>query len=208
MMRIPNGLSPVVPVLLIALAVLLAGCAGPRYATEVRYIPPASEAGQACLKGCQIDMQACQADCQSRRQSCIANIEPRVDVAFEQALRQYEAERRVYMRERQFYRLDRTLSFGFYHHPFYYGYPDPFWYTDRYFDDPPVPPAAPSRAAIRERLVDEECNIDCGCQPAFDQCYVGCGGQVERRVVCIENCDGEAPVSRIPATPASPQGGD
>ena len=193
---------------LVAVAVLLAGCAGPRYATEVRYLPPGSEAGQACLKGCHVEMQACQADCQSRRQSCIANIEPTVDAAFDQALRQYEAERRVYMRERQFYQLDRTLSFGFYRHPFYYGYPDPFWYTDRYFDDPPVPPAAPSRAAIRERLIDEQCRIDCGCQSAFDRCYLGCGGQIERRVVCIENCDGEAPASRIPSTPASGAGGE
>jgi hypothetical protein len=207
-MRNPNRYRSAGLALVAGLAVLLAGCAGPRYATEVRYLPPATEAGQACLQGCHTDMRACQADCQSRRETCIAGIEPQVDAAFDQALRQYEAERKVYMRERQFYQLDRTLSFGFYHHPFYYGYPDPFWYTDRYFDDPPVPPAAPSRAAIRERLVDEQCNIDCGCQAAFDQCYVGCGGQIERRVVCIENCDGEAPVSRIPATQASPQGGD
>ena len=207
-MKSPTGFRLAGPVLVGALAVLLAGCAAPRFATEVRYLPPTTEAGRACLQGCKIEMQACQADCQSRRASCVAGIEPQVDTAFEQALRRYEAERRVYMRERQFYRLDRTLHFGFYSHPFYYGYPDPFWYTDRYFDDAPVPPEAPSRAAIRERLIDEQCNIECGCQATFDQCYVGCGGQVDRRVVCIENCDGEAPVSRIPATPASQSGGN
>ena len=205
-MRIVNGYL-VAPAALAGLALLLAGCAGPRYATEVRYIPPTGEAGQACLKGCHTDMRACQADCQSRREACIANIGPQVDAAFDQALRQYEAERRVYMRERQFYQLDRSLHIGFHRDPFYYGYPAPFWYTDRYFDDPPVPPEAPSRAAIREQVIDEQCNIDCGCQPAFDQCYVGCGGQVERRVVCIENCDGEAPVSRIPSTPTGAEGG-
>ncbi|HER35694.1 MAG: hypothetical protein JXJ30_08995 [Halothiobacillaceae bacterium] len=208
--RLGSGLSSTHLVTFLAIllaALLLAGCASPRYATEVRYLPPTGAGGQACLQGCQTEMRACQADCQSRRQSCIATIEPRVDDAFDQALRQYEAERRVYMRERRFYQIDQSLSFGFHRHPFYYGYGygyrDPFWYTDRYFDDPPVPPEAPSRTAIRERLVDQECNIDCGCQPAFDQCYIGCGGQVERRVVCVANCDDEAPTARIPANPGA-----
>lgn len=190
---------------LVALAavVALSGCAGPRYATEVRYLPPTSQVGLSCLQGCQTDMQACQSDCQSRRQSCIAGIGPQVDAAFDQALRQYDAERRVYMRERQYYQLDRAMQFGLYRDPFYYGYPASFWFTDRFHDDPPIPPEAPSREAIRAAVIDQECNIDCGCQAAFDQCYVGCGGQVERRVVCVENCDGEAPVSRIPANPNS-----
>ncbi len=175
-------------VLLAASAFLLSACAAPRYATEVRYVPPAGEAGMSCLEGCHVELEACQADCQSRRAACIESIEPRVDAAFEEALKRYEVERRHYMREREFYRLDRALHFGYYRHPFYYGYPDPFWYTDRYWDDPPVPPAAPDRASIRAQLIDRHCNEPCGCQEGFDQCYVGCGGQVERRVVCIENC--------------------
>ncbi|MFI9654018.1 hypothetical protein ABGV17_04705 [Guyparkeria sp. GHLCS8-2] len=202
--RIGAGrMVPILALLALAAAVALAGCAGPRYATEVRYLPPTSQAGLSCLQGCQTGMQACQADCQSRRQSCIAGIQPRVDAAFDQALRQYEAERRVYMRERQYYRLDRAMQFGLYRDPFYYGYPASFWYTDRFYDDPPVPPRAPSRDEVRAAVIDRECNFDCGCQTAFDQCYIGCGGQVERRVVCVENCDGEAPVSRIPVNPNS-----
>lgn len=200
-----------------ALAVLLVvgvvGCAaGPRYATEVRYLPPSTEAGLACLQGCHIDMQACLADCESRRQACIAGIEPKVEVAFEQALRDYEAERRVYMRERQYYQLDRSLRFGAFRDPFYYGYPGshyygypgPFWYTDYYFDHPPIPPVAPDRATIRSHLIEVECDLNCDCQDRFDQCYIGCGGQVERRVVCVENCNGEPPGSRTSATPVLP----
>lgn len=206
-----NGSGRPWPVLglLLALAVItgLAGCAGPRYATEVRYLPPTTEAGLSCISGCQINRQACQSDCQSRRESCIADIGPRADAAFEEALRRYEAERKVYLRELQFYRLDR-LHVGLYHGPFYFGYPGSFWYTDRYFDDPPVPPEPPSRDAIRQQLIDQQCSLTCGCQDAFDQCYVGCGGQVERRVVCIEHCDGETPVSRIPPAPAGGQGGE
>lgn len=170
-------------------AMLLSACAAaPRYATEVRYVPPAGTQAQQCLQGCRVEMQACQADCQSRREACIEEIEPQVDAAFAEALKRYDVERQHYMRERQFYQIEHALHFGYYHHPFYYSYPGPFWYTDRYWDDPPVPPAAPDRAAIRERVIDEQCNQPCGCQAAFDQCYVGCGGQVERRVVCIENC--------------------
>lgn len=202
--RLATGMARVMALAMgLAMVLGLAGCASPQYATEVRYLPPATEAGQSCLRGCQTDMQACQADCQSRRQSCIAGIQPQVDAAFDQALRQYEAERRVYMRERQYYQLDRAMQFGLYRDPFYYGYPASFWFTDRFYDDPPIPPEAPSREAIRAAVIDQECNIDCGCQAAFDQCYVGCGGQVERRVVCVENCDGEAPVSRIPSSPTA-----
>ncbi|MFP4639691.1 MAG: hypothetical protein ACLFMY_04545 [Guyparkeria sp.] len=192
-------------VLLSVSAFLLSACAAPRYATEVRYAPPATEAGMTCLKGCHVELQACQADCQSRREACIAGIEPRVDAAFEEALKRYELERRHYMRERQFYQLDQALHFGFYHHPFYYGYPGypgPFWSTDRYWDDPPVPPVAPDRAVIRAEVIDRHCNEPCGCQEAFDQCYVDCGGQVERRVVCIENCREGDPLPN----PSAPEG--
>lgn len=190
--------------LLAASALVLSACASPRYATEVRYVPPATEAGMACLQGCHVEMKACQADCQSRREACIAGIEPRVDVAFEEALKRYEVERQRYMRERQFYQLDHALNFGYYHHPFYYGYPGPFWYTDRFYDDPPVPPAAPDRATIRKRVIDQHCNEPCGCQEGFDQCYVGCGGQVERRVVCIENCRETDPLPNPSAPGGTP----
>jgi len=192
---------------LLMLATLLSACAAPRYATEVRYLPPTGEAAQRCLDGCRVEMQACQADCQSRREACIREIEPQVEAAFDEALRRYEIERRAYMRERQFYEIEHALHFGYYHHPFYYGYPGPFWFTDRYWDDPPVPPAAPDRAAIRERVIDRECNPGCGCQQAFDQCYIGCGGQVERRVVCVEHCREGDPRPQPPAREPVSEGG-
>ncbi|MCL7744315.1 hypothetical protein LV476_05030 [Guyparkeria hydrothermalis] len=209
-MRIPIRSITAGSAFMLAAAVLLAGCAGPRYATEVRYVPPTGEEGKSCIQGCQTEQKACQADCQSQRESCIANIQPTVDAAFDQALRQYESERQVYMRERKFYQLDRRLSFSAHRAPFFRSYPDPFWYIDHpYFEDPPVPPVAPGRAGIREQIINEECNADCGCQDTFDQCYVGCGGQVERRVVCVENCEGEAQESRPPEKPAeTPGGGD
>ena len=195
-MRVSNAVIRAGAVLTLAVALLLTGCAGPRFATEMRYVPPGGEAGEACLQGCHIDMQACRADCQSRRESCIEGIEPRVDTAFERVLRQYEADRKLYLRELQFYRLERAVHFGFYHHPFYYGTSGPFWHTDRYLDDPPIPPIPPSRAGIRQQVIAEHCEIECGCQARFDQCYLGCGGRIEREVLCIENCDDVAPAMR------------
>lgn len=178
----------------LSLSLLLGGCATPQYATETRYVPPAGEAGLECLRGCHLDMMACQADCSSRRQACVRQIEPDVDAAFEAALRRYEIERRHYMRERQFYQLDRAMRIGLYRDPFYFGFPGAIWYPDHYYNDPPVPPAAPDRAAIRAELIDRQCNQPCGCQAAFDACYIGCGGQLEKRTVCIKHCGPNDPL--------------
>ncbi len=188
----------------LALLLLLGGCATPQYATETRYVPPADKAGLECLRGCHLAMMACQADCSARRQACIREIEPEVDVAFEAALRRYEIERRHYMRERQFYQLDRSMHIGLYRDPFYFGFPGAIWYPDHYYDDPPVPPAAPDRAAVRAELIDRQCNQPCGCQASFDACYAGCGGQVQKRTVCIKHCGPNDPLPARLDSPRSP----
>ncbi|MDO9188476.1 MAG: hypothetical protein Q7U24_01285, partial [Sulfurimicrobium sp.] len=53
---------------------------------------------------------------------------------------------------------------------------------------PPFPPIKPSRNAVFERLRQERCDVDCGCQPVYDACFLSCGGKKIPETRCISNC--------------------
>jgi len=190
-------------------ALTLAGCASPQYVTHTSYIPPADSGGLACVESCHSRLQTCQADCKARRDACVSRIEPKVMATFQDELRRYEIQRRQYEADRRAWELDRqfdwTVGYGWgwpYHHPYY----SSFWLTDRpyYWRDLPKPPPAPSLKATRARVIHQECDVACGCQQQFDQCYVGCGGTVKRTTVCVKNCgpnDIKAPPANGQAKP-------
>jgi hypothetical protein len=46
----------------------------------------------------------------------------------------------------------------------------------------------PTREGVRAHLVKTNRQEDCGCLPANDSCFVGCGGQRVSETVCIRNC--------------------
>lgn len=171
---------------------LLSGCASPRYVPQTSYIPPQGTQAQMCIQGCQTKLQACQADCTARRNACVAKIEPQVDQAFQEALKRYEIQRQQYEADRQSWMMDRQFDWAVgygWPYPYHRHYYSSFWLTDRpYYNQPPVPPPAPSKQAIRAQMIQEHCNVPCDCQHQFDQCYVGCGGTVQHRMVCVENC--------------------
>lgn len=174
--------------LIIATAVL-AGCAstGPRYQTAYHYEPPVTAEGRTCLEKCGQQMEACQQRCTADYQACLKRIEPQAEERYGEALKRYEAERDRYRWELERYQLDQILSWRT---PFWYGpgfyRPWPGPYYPYYF--PPVPPTKPSRDEEFNRLRNEQCGVECGCQPIYDACFLACGGKrtVEER--CIANC--------------------
>ncbi|ANJ67959.1 hypothetical protein A9404_11750 [Halothiobacillus diazotrophicus] len=186
---------------LIAALVTLGGCASvPQYATQTTYRPPATAAGQACIATCHTKLQQCQTQCAAEREACISNIEPIAKQAFEDDLKRYEAARKQYESDRQIYELNQAFRSGWSYPVFVprYGWVmGPGWYGPGWFgpnDDPPTPPPAPSLKAERDRLIKERCDSKpCPCQNNFEQCYIGCGGQVEKSVVCIANCGDKDP---------------
>ena len=173
----------------------LAGCATPQYATHTHFLPPATPAGQQCVAQCSVALTACQSRCSAARTACVAGIEPAVKQAFEAALQRYEGARQQYESDRQQYDLNQNLRFGMgFGRPVFvpgYGWVFSPGYFDRRWDDnPPTPPPAPSLAEERARLIHERCDsAPCPCQADYEQCYQGCGGQVQKTVVCVAHCD-------------------
>lgn len=183
--------------------VTLGGCASvPQYATQTTYHPPLAASGLACVSSCHTQLQQCQNHCASARESCIRSIEPIAQQAFQSDLQRYEAARRQYEADRQVYELNQMFRSGWGGgYPFYsprYGWVmgpggyGPGWFGSN--DDAPIPPPAPSLKAERARLIHDRCDsVSCPCQSDFDQCYIGCGGQVQKSVVCIAHCGDKDP---------------
>lgn len=161
----------------------LAGCAAPRYQTTHHYDPPKDAAGLACLETCTQAMSVCQQVCGANLQACRQRIEPEVEKRHELALKHYEEELERYRWELEQYAW--SLNWGRMswlgprlRHP----WPGYNFYL------PFSPPTMPSRDSIFNRLLREQCTTDCGCQPAYDSCFLACGGKRTPEVKCIANC--------------------
>ncbi|MHB1592453.1 MAG: hypothetical protein ACYCTW_13145 [Sulfuricella sp.] len=167
-------------------AVCLVGCAStiPRYHSTYRYEPPVDSAGQVCLSKCGQKMEACQKRCAADYQTCLAGIEPLVEGRYGEALKRYATELERYRWELQRYQLYLSLSWQdsfWYDHGFYRPWPGPYYF-------PPVAPLKPSRDEEFDRLRKEKCEVECGCQPIYDVCFIACGGKRVQEMKCIANC--------------------
>ena len=161
----------------------LAGCATPQYQTTVRTLPPGDAVGRACVQVCGQQLGSCQAACQARHQACAQSVEPQVDAQYAEALKRYEIELQQYAAALRQYAMQ--LRFEWMH-----GYPyGPYgWHPWPAFPPPVREPVMPTREHVRAALIKQRCQDDCGCLPAFDACFVGCGGQRISETICIRNC--------------------
>lgn len=181
---------PAMRALILGVVVIgLAGCASPtpRYQSVYRYEPPADSAGRACLEKCGQKMGACQQRCTADYQACLAGIEPLVEGRYNEAIKRYAVELERYRWELERYQLYLSLSWHdpfWYDRGFYHPRPDPFYF-------PPVAPKAVSRDEEFARLRKEKCEVECGCQPIYDACFLACGGKRIPEVKCIADCPGE-----------------
>lgn len=169
----------------VALAVI-AGCATPQYQTSVRLMPPTDAQGQACVQGCEAARHICQAACKDRFQACARDIEPQVEARYAQALEQYAIDLKGYAAALRHYELQlrfEWLNRTPFRHPLWW---DPW--PGFYLPPPVAEPAMPTRDSVRAQLEKSACQADCGCLPAFDACFVGCGGQQLQETTCIKHC--------------------
>lgn len=178
------------PNLLAALLLLggLSGCATPRYQTTSRLIPPTDAAGQACVQRCDTARVACQSACKTRYEACTKAVAPQVEARYSEALEQYALELKRYASALRRYEIQ--LHFDWMHSYPYRHYP-PYWWDPwpgPYFPPPFAEPVMPTREGVRAELEKKQCADDCGCLPAYDSCFVGCGGQRVSETVCVENC--------------------
>ncbi len=173
-----------------AATLLLAACATPQYQTRVQLIPPTDAAGRACVAECEAKKTACQEACQARYRECAQALEPQVEARYLEALKQYEFELRRYAADLRHY--ETQLQFEWLNRrPFIH----PWWGWDPWpgpYYPPPYPaPTMPTRESVRAQLEKTQCKDDCGCLPAYDTCFVGCGGQRVTETLCVTNCPKE-----------------
>jgi hypothetical protein len=175
------------------LAALLGGCATPQYQKSYRHEPPVDPQGQACVQGCEEERQACQADCQARYRICLAEIEPQVEGRYLEALKQYEMDLMRYASSLRHYEMQLDFYWPGYYWPGYYGHPRfGYWYPWNPWPAPavwlPPVPVQPTRDSVRAHLAKINCQDDCGCLPAYDACFIACGGKIIAEDVCVKNC--------------------
>jgi hypothetical protein len=174
-------------ILAAAATLLLAACATPRYETRVQLVPPADAAGQACVAACEAQRITCQDACQARYHECAKALEPQVEAHYLDALKQYEIDLKRYATELRRYEIQ--LQFEWMHrHPFIH----PWWWWDPWpgphYPPPEPSPIMPTRESVRAQLEKTHCQDDCGCLPAYDACFIACGGQRVTETVCVKNC--------------------
>jgi len=167
----------------VVIALILSGCASPRYQTLYRYDPPADAVGRACLARCEPKLAECKADCKTAYEACVKRVGPEIDARYDEALRRFDDEYRRYRQE--WINFNFHYSFGWGHFSPGYGFYDP-WH-DPFFHQP-TPPNPPSREQIQARVHKEKCPADCGCQQPYDACFLTCGGKKIPETKCIANC--------------------
>ena len=190
------------------MVLVLSGC-GPRYVIKNQYIPPAQKGSQKCLDNCGLVRQQCQAQCQQHYQYCLDDAYAKAKAVEIDEVRAYDVAYPRYMMDLSHFRMrmhqwDRD----------YYDYSrdlshfqskcerekDPYAckkrdelrsYLGRMKHDRPREPWVPVRPTFEQILVNQQsfCTTQCGCEQTYDNCFVGCGGQVIPHKICVENCD-------------------
>lgn len=165
--------------LMLLLPLVLAACA-PQTVMVKRYQPPVDAAGQSCLKNCEAELSACQARCKAERDACEAQAEARARENLPKALEAYAAAMDQYRTELLFWRLNVWQDDWFYDRFRPRWAPRPFY---GWYDPPPQLPPGPPTLASEIARARAACRKDCGCQPSYEACFLGCGGRIieERR---------------------------
>ena len=148
---------------LVILLAMLAAC-GPRYETEITLTPPETEQGRICVAQCQGTEEICRAREDTEAARCEVRAEREADRNRRQCERRVDRKLRLCLAAAR--NVDDQNACHFKHG------------------------ADASERIHCDRGSYKQCRPDYGrCQQRFEACYIGCGGQVSKRKVCVANCD-------------------
>ena len=182
------------------------GCSSPKYKIEKIYYPPTDK---ACVDRCQKEFQKCQDTCQRNYNECLLKAPERAQKIYDQLEREYTQKLQEYYKQYRIYqnqlrerekiieRLKRDLKFyerlcaQYKDKEACYRKKNIKKALERLKYNTPVAPQKPEEISFKEILDKERalCRCDCGCKEIFDACYQACGGKVEIKRICVEDCD-------------------
>ncbi len=169
-------------------ALFFIGCS-PKYKVVSEYEVPKSQSAKACLIECQKQYGSCKEICSANLEICKTKAYKVAKQNFDRLMQSYVLQLERYTREMQFYELERELYYfnGFYSRGYGY-YPRGMMWTFPFYMNRPMIPLRPTLENEIRLAEKQMCSVDCGCTKAYDECYVGCGGIIKDKEVCVENC--------------------
>ncbi len=194
---------------LFALSLGLAACAGPRWQTVYQYEPPTGQGAEACAQRCVKDQQACRFDCEDRHQHCLNRAELAARDGFDALMYRYDQDMRLYSVSQLIYEAEWDR----YQHRFAHLKRDRSLYESRCKNDDrdrtacelaeqarrelrhlehhrPHAPSRPYPPSLVDEIAEAQsrCSRDCGCIQTYNACYAACGGRVIPQQRCIAHC--------------------
>lgn len=187
--------------ILLVIGMLFFTACSPKYKVVKEYHPPKivnSSDASICIGLCESKRNACQQKCKNAFSSCQVKAHRIAKQRYAVKIQKYTSQLENYVNEMQINNLDmRLYHFDYYGYPYYHprygrgysGYGSSlFWYDPMPYHSYATRPQKPSLEQEKLKAEAEVCNLDCGCTQSFDNCYIGCGGQVVSKKICIENC--------------------
>ncbi len=186
----------------------LLGCGGPKYVVRYRYLPPVDPGARKCLKECERKFQACEKRCQKEQEDCRRRARQEAVKLYQEMLKTYRQELRAYRERSRLYHRELTLWNDEYRRL----YEDYLFFKkacqeeederacrrrrelERHLEalehEKPLKPREPREPRLEDisRKLAASCKKDCGCQKAYDNCFLSCGGKLIPEKFCVENC--------------------
>jgi len=194
--------------ILLFLSLLLSACS-PQYKLVHDYYPPKQNKGMECInKQCTKNRNSCQNSCNNNFQNCLINQEKAAHHNYPILLDNYYHEMELYQSDLSLYhekinnyhlkkdniklKMNNALNHcnkkhkddkqcSEYHH-----YKKKLKKIYR-----PYHPNQPIKPSLAHSIRDfqKSCSKNCQCDDLFNQCYIGCGGKIDTRKICISNCN-------------------
>ena len=196
--------------LLIGLTALLFTACSPKYEIKTLYTQPTTNQGKSCVQTCNLKRETCQTHCNQKRDSCLDEAKKHAKKNFssimdeyEEIMHQYEAEVNRYEGEiaswdRKHLRLEQQFQT---YRELCNSKKDRKSYECRRASEvdkelesieaiEPTSPPRPNKPQLQEeiKIAQKSCSNRCGCQKEYDTCFVSCGGTLDYKKFCVENC--------------------
>jgi len=195
--------------LLTLFAFLLTACS-PKYEIKTLYTLPTDTQGRSCVQTCSTERKLCQAHCNQKQDVCLIEAKQNAQNAYPELMReyqdvlaqyndamnQYESEFSTWKRE------ERRVHQDFNHYQESCSHGPQNSYECRRAGEldaalqsleehQPQAVERPIKPSLNGEIKKEQqyCSNECGCTKDYDNCFVSCGGQLQYKKFCIENCE-------------------